>query len=234
MNNFIKIMLFSLAAIVFSGASNAATFTGSTTVNSFCTESGHNICNGVWRENAGLLALTDSLDLTIATPVYATGDGVFKLTAWGDFDKASEYLTVHVESFVIGNFLNSNPDDDLFSDDGFQSGTRADRGSEYGQLQAGVCRAGECTFQPARIGTVTIPQLELNAILADGLFTAHLWLSKNVSDGPCCGALPIDEYVTAELWFPTAAITAIPAPPAALLFGSALALFGTYRRRARG
>ncbi len=221
------------ALIVFSAASinraGAATFAGSKTVNAFCPAIGTNICNGVWRESAGLPPIVDPLDIVIETPRRAAGDGVFKFTAYGDFDKDYEYATVHIESLVAGYFLNSNPDDDLFSDDGFLGGAWADIGNEYGALRAGVCALGECVAQPPRTGSMTIAQADLNAMLTDGLFTVHVWVSKNVSDGPCCAHPPTQEYFTAELSFPM--VADVPSPPALALFPSALGLIGALKRR---
>lgn len=207
----------------------AGSFSGSATDYGFCTSSGRNICNGIARESVGLLPITDSIDLIISVPTESAGDALFSFTAYGDFNTELEYATIHVENFVIGDFLNSNLDDDLFSDDGFLGGAWADIGNEYSALRAGVCALGECVAQPPRTGTVTIPYLDMQSILADGLFSVHVWISKAVSNGPCCNHPPIDEYFTANLTFAT--VAPVPGPPVAALLLSALAMFGVIRRR---
>lgn len=222
----IKLFVAFVAALMSASGALASTFHGSARVDAFCTSLAFKVCEGAPGELRG------SIDLTIAVPLVAIGGGTIALTAWGDFNRFDEYMVVYAEHIVLGNFLNSDPTDDLFADDGYLEGTRHDYGSEYGipkRTIRGSCNtAPDCAYQPARVGTVQLTQTDMQSLVSDGLFTLSVWLNGNVSNGPCCNHLLIDEYLSVEIAFDT--VASVPAPPTAVLLGSVL-LCAAWRRR---
>ena len=218
---------------------HALTFTDTVKVDEFCAVS--DLC----KNSAFETSLPFTIDILV--PTTATSDAVLVFTAWGDFnavdDEANglsgEYLIIEAEGFLFGNFLNSDPSDDIFADDGFAGGTREDVGNEYGSpaihYPPGPPYGEEYRImQPPRSGTAIIPLADLLPIIADGVFSITVWTYGGVNDGP----FPHDpdqaqEFLQAQLTFETSvAIAAVPLPPASLAMGSALALMAL-RRRAR-
>lgn len=214
----------------------ASSFYGSVSVDAFCFVDSVKYCD---QYTPGSPA--PNLYLDIAAPFSAIGDGIFTFTAWGDFNKDIEYLDVAIEDYSLGSFLNDDPSDDLFADDGFADGLLADIGNEYGGPNVrrtfsgawSACRvvSDTCLRQPPRTGTAIIPQADLASILLDGIMTVSVWFSPGVSDGPCCEHTMIEEFVIAGISFETATVTAIPAPPALVLFVSSLIGLAGLRRR---
>jgi hypothetical protein len=193
-----------------SASTTVSTFEGSATADPFCAPG---FCEG----SPGLLR--GPLDLTISVPTFALGDGIFKFTAYGDFNLDSEFIVLEAEGFAFGTFLNTNPDDDIFDDDGWRPGWE-DRGNEYGlprvALSGNVCNIDGCVYQPPRTGVALIPQADLQRLVADAFFTVSIWLGGNVSNGPIIS-------------FDT--LAPVPGPPGLALLGGALAAFGLARRK---
>lgn len=226
-----------LAATVFVtlGVSNAlsaapvpVSFEGSVTEDPFCAQT-FSFCEG----SVGILR--GPLVLTIPVPTLTLGDGTFAFTAYGDFNLDSEFIVLEAEGFAFGNFLNTNPADDIFADDGWRPGWE-DRGNEYGVPRVAphngnVCDVAGCVYQPPRVGVAIIPQATLQTMIADSFFTLSIWLSGNVSNGPILdGIRPDDEeFFAASIAFDT--LADVPLPPGLAFLGGAIAVFGVARRK---
>jgi hypothetical protein len=160
---FLKSIIIAASLIIASVSfSTASTFSKSTKINTFCFLESVKYCDQYVPGSPA-----PNLDLNMATPTSAISDGVFAFTAWGDFNMPFEYVDVAIEGYWLGSFLNDDPSDDLFADDGFADGLLADRGNEYGgpnvtRTFSGAwssCRtvSATCLRQPPRTGTVVIP-----------------------------------------------------------------------------
>lgn len=229
-----------LAAGAVTGAS-ASTFNGTQRVDEFCAITTVKLC-----ENAAFVT-SDPFDMTIAAPTTITGDAVLVFTAWGDFNNApgelppqsSEHLIIEAEGFSFGNFLNNDPTDDIFADDGFAGGRLHDVGNEYGYPKQKDGPLNQPPYDPwveapPRSGTAIIPEAIMRSILADGVFTLTIRTFGNVSDGPWSTVVQMEEFFLADLTFETGPASTVPLPPASMLLVAAfagLALTGRTRRR---
>ena len=245
-----------LAAMGLAAPAAASTFSSFTKIDAFCSVS--DLCKNKHYE------ISPAFDITMAVPMAATSDGILQFTAWGDFNRAegevegvsSEHLIIEAEGFSFGNFLNSDPTDDIFADDGFAGGTRHDVGNEFGRPTIKYPKPPTLPehygiIQPPRTGTAIIPFDVLSSIISDGLFTLTVRTFGGVTDGPLKKGVQIEEFFEVALFFDTgprddltfetaslisarAAVVVTPLPASALTLLTAVAgmlLWG--RRRAR-
>lgn len=137
-------------------------FTGVATEEEFC-DTQSQFCD-VNEQNPG----GGAFDLALAVPDYASGDAIFTLSAYGDFeegnnpDVGSETFRVDIEGFDLGFFLNNDPNDDLFDNDLF-----GDVGNDF--------------FETV-VATAIIPRDTLRRIIADGVFTVTFDSRTGIND----------------------------------------------------
>lgn len=134
-------------------------------------------------------------------------DSVFRISAFGDFDGANEFIKVCVEGKSFGRFLNSDSSDDDFV------GPAGDAGNSY---------------QSPLGGALIIFKDELKKMVKDGILHVRLRLSRHVDNlqtGEFLGASITYENVPA----PVPAPAALPMAAA----GAALLAAAGLRRRTR-
>jgi len=165
-----------------------------------------------------------SLSFEIAVPTSTTEDWILTLTLAGDFQNASEFAAVTLDTLDLGTVLNNNPSDDLFS---FSGSTTASGSDNYGG-------GGASNNYNARVtSSVRIAAAEFNAISADGAVVLTIASSGGVNVNPNNTLNFPASYgaPTASNFYAEGSFSAVPLPAGALLLVSAFGVTGFLRRR---
>ncbi|WP_172298773.1 VPLPA-CTERM sorting domain-containing protein [Pseudoruegeria sp. HB172150] len=142
-----------------------------------------------------------SFDIDLAVPTKTTGPGLLSITAYGDFGKRKENVSVFAEGKFLGTLFNNRRFDDIFFG--------PDRGRDYGKAKT--------TFG-------FLSQTALASLISDGVLKLTFVLSKAVGDHP-----HKPEFIKAGITFDEPA--AVPLPSGILLGATGLGALGLLRRR---